>query len=81
MGRPAVMKRLLQGIEDKAGMRRTACSPANDPPRIGVDDEGDVDEPRPGRDVGKVRHPQHVRRWRVEPAVEVVHKDTAPLCR
>ena len=54
MGRPAIVKRLFQCIEDKAGMRGTACSSANDPPSIGVDDEGDVDEPRPGRDVSEV---------------------------
>ena len=28
---------------------------------IGIDDEGDVDEALPGRDVGEVRHPQRVR--------------------
>lgn len=48
------MKRLLQGIEDEAGMCRAAGSPANDPPGVGIDDEGDVDEPRPGRDAGEV---------------------------
>jgi hypothetical protein len=72
MGRPAIVKRLLQGIEDEAGMGRPACSPANDPPSIGVDNEGDVDEPRLGRDVGEVRDPQHVRRWCVELAVEAI---------
>jgi hypothetical protein len=64
MGRPAIMKRLLQGVENEAGMRRSTRSPTDDPPGVGIDDESDVDEPRPGRDVGKVRHPQHVRRWR-----------------
>lgn len=34
-------------------MRAPACAPANDPASIGVDDEGDVDEPRPSRDVVK----------------------------
>ena len=28
---------------------------------IGVDDEGDIDEARPGCDVGEVRDPQHIR--------------------
>ena len=54
MGWPAIVKRLLQGIEDEAGMSRPAGPPANDPPSIGVDDEGDVDEPCPGRDVSEV---------------------------
>ena len=59
-GPPAVMKRLLGRIQDEAGMRRPAGAPADDPPSIGIDDEaypersrgGDVDEPRPGRDIG-----------------------------
>jgi hypothetical protein len=45
MGRPAIMQRLFQGIEDEAGMRRPAGPPAYDPPSIGIDDQGDVDEP------------------------------------
>lgn len=32
MDRPAVMKRLLQGIEDEAGMGRLAGPPTDDPP-------------------------------------------------
>ena len=73
MGRPAIMKCLLQG-EHEVGMRRSAGPPTDDPPGVGIDDEGDVDKPRPGRDVGKVRHPQHVRRWRVEPAIDVIEQ-------
>jgi hypothetical protein len=44
IGGPWVMKRLLQGIQDKVGMRSPAGPPADDPPSIGVDDEGDIDE-------------------------------------
>src|SRR3546814_7435239 len=29
-------------------------------------------EPRRGRDIGEVRYPKHVPRWRVEPAVDVI---------
>jgi hypothetical protein len=54
MGRPAIVKRLFQGIEHEVGMRRLAGPPAHEPPSIGIDDEGDLDEPRPGRDVGEV---------------------------
>jgi hypothetical protein len=50
MGRPTIVKRLFQGIKDEAGMCRPAGSPADDAPGVGIDDEGDVDEPRPGRD-------------------------------
>jgi len=55
-------------------MSRPAGPPADDPPSIGIDDEGDVDEPRPGRDVREVRDPQHVRRWRVKLAVDVIER-------
>ena len=49
MNRPPIVKRLLQGIQHEAGMRGPADPPADDPPGVGVDDEGDVDEARPGR--------------------------------
>ncbi len=44
MDRSAIVKRLLQDIEDEAGMRLPAGPLTDDPPGIGVDDEGDVDE-------------------------------------
>ena len=52
MGRRAIVKRLFQSIEDEARMGRPAGPPANDSPSISIDDEGDVDEPCLGRDVG-----------------------------
>lgn len=39
-----IMKSLLQGIEDKACMRRPACPPSNDATSEDVDDKGHVDE-------------------------------------
>ena len=53
--RPAVMKRLLQGVENKAGVSRAADPPADNTASVGVDDERHVDEARPGGDVCKVR--------------------------
>ena len=38
---------LLQRVQNKAGMSRAGHAPADDPTRIGVDDEGDIDETRP----------------------------------
>lgn len=55
-------------------MRRPAHPPADDPSRIGVDDKGDIDEARPGRDVGEVGDPQHVRRRGMELAIDVVER-------
>ena len=53
-GRPSVMERLFEGVQDEVRMRCPAGSPADDPPRISVDDEGDIDEAGPGRDVGRI---------------------------
>ena len=55
-------------------MGRPAGPPANDPPSIGIDDEGGIDEPHPGRDVGEVRHPQYIRRGRGKLAVDVIKR-------
>ena len=48
--------------------------PADDAPGEGVDDEGDVDEAGPGRDVGEVRHPQDVRPRRLELPVDPIER-------
>lgn len=48
-----VMERLFQGIENEAGMGGPARPPADDATGIGVDDEGDIDEAGPGRDIGE----------------------------
>ena len=48
--RAALMKRLLERIENKAGVGRATDPPADDPLAKGVDDEGDIDEAGPGRE-------------------------------
>jgi hypothetical protein len=70
----ALMNGLFQGIEDEPGMRRAADPPADDAAGEGVDDEGDVDEALPGRDIGEIAHPQHVRRRHLELAVHLVQR-------
>ena len=74
MDRPPIMQSLLQRIEHEARMRRARHPPADDPAGIGIDDEGDVDEAGPGRDIGEVGDPQHVRPRRLELAVDVVQR-------
>ena len=64
------MQRLLQRVEHEAGVGRALTPPADDPPGEGVDDEGDVDEAGPGRDIGEVGHPQRVRPRRLELPVD-----------
>lgn len=55
-------------------MRRPAHPPADDAAGIGVDDKGDIDEAGPGRDVGEVGDPQHVRRRGIELAIDVTQR-------
>ena len=69
--RPRV-ERLLQGVEGQVAAQRARNPPANDRAGEHVDDEGDVDEPRPGGDVGQVRHPELVRALRPELALHQV---------
>ena len=73
-GRPSVMERLFEGVQDEVGVRCPAGSPADDPPRVGVDDEGDIDEAGPSRDIGKIGQPQTVRRGSVELSVHMIQR-------
>ena len=57
----ARVDRLFPRVEDEGGAQRGGLPPADDAPREHIDDEGDIDEPGPGRHVGEVRHPQLIR--------------------
>ena len=70
--RASVVKSLFQGIEDEAGMRRAAYPPADDTPGECIDDERHIYKALSGRDVGEVGDPEHVRRRRLELAVDAV---------
>jgi hypothetical protein len=66
------MNGLLLSIENKA---RASCAPdppPEDPARIDIDHEGNIDEPLPRCDIGEVADPQYVRRRRVELAVHPI---------
>ena len=52
MRRSAIVEGLLQCVENEAGMRSPACPPTRNASSERVDDEGDVNEPGPGRDIG-----------------------------
>ena len=71
---PASVDRLLQGIEHEARRGRGADLSAYDPPGIGIDHEGNVGEPGPGMDVGKVDHPQSVGPLDAELAIDLVER-------
>ncbi len=57
---------LLERVEHQAGLHAGGGAPAEDAPGVGVEHEGDVDHPGPGRHVGEVGYPGAVRRGRVE---------------
>jgi len=52
------MQALLQRVEHEAGVRSPGYAPANNAAGVNVDDEGDVDvdvdEARPGADIGEI---------------------------
>jgi hypothetical protein len=60
-------------------MGHPAYPPSDDPSRKGIDDKGDIDEARPGRDVGEVGDPQHVRRRGMELAIDVIERTRCGL--
>ena len=73
------MERLLQGVQDKVRMCCPAGPPTDDPPGVSVDDEGDIDEAGPGRDIGKVGQPQAVWSGSAELSVHVIQRTESRL--
>ncbi len=61
IGRAAAPDRHLERVEREFGAERGRHPPADDRPAEGVDDEGRVDEARPGGHVGDVGDPEAVR--------------------
>ena len=78
-GRPSVMERLFEGVQDEVGVRRPAGPPADDPPGVGVDDESDIDEACPGGHIRKIGQPQTVRRGSMELPVHVIQRTESRL--
>ena len=68
----AVVDRLLERIEHEVGPQRRRDAPADDAAREDVDDERDVDEAAPRRDVREVRDPELIRPRRGEVPVDQV---------
>ena len=72
-GLPRV-QRLFQRIEHEIGLHRAAHPPANDAPGKDINDEGDVNETLPCRDVCEIADPQLVRPLRLELAIDPVER-------
>src|SRR3954451_2720295 len=75
---PALMQGLLQRVQHEAGMSRAGDTPADDTARKDVDDEGDIDETGPRRDVGKIAHPQGVRTRCLELPIDAIERKRGP---
>jgi hypothetical protein len=72
--RAALMQRLVQCVQHEAGVSRAGGAPADDAPRKGVDDKGDIDEAGPGRDKGEVGYPQGVWARRRELPINAIER-------
>ena len=70
----ALVQGLLERVERQVGTQRVRHPPAHDTSRVGVDDEGDIDEPRPRRHVRQVREPQGVRTRSPEHPIDPVRR-------
>src|SRR5438105_3086439 len=68
------IERLFKSIEHEVGPRRARSLPADDPAREHVDDEGNVHEPLPRRDIGEVAHPQRIRTLGAELPVHAIQR-------
>lgn len=81
MSGTSIVKGLFEGIEDQAGMSRSAHSPADDASGESVDHEGDVDEALPSADVGEIREVRrtHVRSRCTEVAIDPVERARSRL--
>jgi hypothetical protein len=65
---------LFDGVEDHRGGHRRCDPPAQDPARVGIDDEGHVGKPRPRRHVGQVGDPRPIRCRRPKPALDTISR-------
>jgi hypothetical protein len=66
-----IVKRLLQGIEDEASIGRAGHPPADDPPGVAIDHEGNVDKALPRRDIWVSRPEEFHLRPLAEPDVNL----------
>jgi len=69
----------VQGIEHELGFKIMAHGPADDAPREGIQHNGQVQEPGPGRDIGDVGHPEPVWRIGVEIPVDQIASRPHPF--
>jgi hypothetical protein len=64
---------LLQRIQGQVGAHGSRRPPADDHPCENIDDEGDVDEAGPRRDIGEIGDPELVWPVRMEHPADEIH--------
>lgn len=75
-GRPACVQRHVQRRNHEVRCHRLTHGPAHDLAAEGIEHHGQVQKPRPRRDVGHVGHPQHVGRIGTELAIDQIGRRT-----
>jgi hypothetical protein len=75
--RPALSQSHVQGLQDQLGAQMRGHRPAHHPTAPGVHHHGQVQEARPGRDVGDVGHPEPIATLGREVPVHQVRGRTA----
>jgi hypothetical protein len=71
-GAAAVVDRLLECVQHEVRPQRRGDTPADNPARKDVDDEGHIDEAAPRGDIGEVRDPELIRSRRGKVAVDKI---------
>ncbi len=69
-----VINGLLERIEDEVGCQGRRDAPTDDSTGEDVDDDRDVDEATPGRDIREVRHPELIRSRRGEVPIDKIER-------
>jgi len=78
---PSREERHLEAVHDQRGGHTCCCPPAEDAARVGIEDERDVNPPRPRPDVGEVGDPQLVHPHSGEVSVDEVRRPDFTLPR
>jgi hypothetical protein len=68
----------VEGVEDELGAEVVGHRPADHPTRVDIQDDGQIQPARPGRDVGDVSRPDTVGCGRSELAVDQVRSRRGP---
>jgi len=77
-GRTPLRRGHVQGIEHQFGAQVRRHRPADHAATPHIEDDGQIEETRPGRDVGDIRHPEPIRPDQFEMKKTEAAKPAAP---